>query len=768
MDHNHNERERHGDTMVDDSTTTTQPSSVDPQDPSSPSRSPENDTKGEAKSSLVEDPPVKKKRPPLSSCWLLFQPLTIMLLFYCIGIVWHTMHPMVSVFTGQTKPRRLYIDENSLEISYFRQNHKYPSFAATTSAATAETATRSRGQRRHRPVASLCAALQSSQNHHHHHHHHSADSSSSSHPLANSISCHCQEGDGLAFDVAQILPSGSAFAIEPHQEALVLVVPATPDWNTSLFHLAILHLLQRLSRQAAWLAKKILIVAPVYHQNNSTTRTFSLHATVDLFLDAYLGSRRDKQPRSNGIFVTQTPLPVQKERLPFSFRGAILRQLIVLDNLAAAATDDYDDSGNNSNTIASAAEIRILPGGRRGVLPNMDLTSMVHKGLAHRVKSLATTTTTRSSVLLPPRIVMHLHKKTSKRWKLRLSSFLSKSITPSTGFDQWLDAFFDLILFEYSLLSSIHENDSNKDMMLLLPPHAEALDRGIDSLTIQTAYCADPTPVVETMEVIVRSLSNLHERLHHSTALYLLTSAEHFVKHEEYLVPNLLVIIPLLVRVLSLLFVQLPKNGGGFDWRAVQKAICFVALSVVWIAYGLAMVEWIVSSSSAGEKPDRVMMRATWSRAVVALPYLVLITRFISTRISSSTKTATSTTEDHALHIMTITRKHQSLQFVACLMAIYIHIPIAFGHVSLAFPSALFWSPLLAFVNATASLSSGATIRRGCWSSFQAVFWLLLLCASRPFALIDAFHIFSTYTPYVKYAYIPLHLMASMTWLCPL
>ena len=134
--------------------------------------------------SAKENMTVWKQRP-----WL---PLAAILVLYTIGIAWHViLHPSISVFTGQMKqPRRLYIDENSAEISYFRANHpKYPSFASSSVSSTK----RNKRNQKNRSAASLCQALKSSKNQasgsssHHHHHHHTADSFSS-------ISCHNSQG----------------------------------------------------------------------------------------------------------------------------------------------------------------------------------------------------------------------------------------------------------------------------------------------------------------------------------------------------------------------------------------------------------------------------------------------------------------------------------------------------------------------------------------------------------------------------------------------
>jgi hypothetical protein len=57
--------------------------------------------------------------------------------------------------------------------------------------------------------------------------------------------------------------------------------------------------------------------------------------------------------------------------LPISWTGAMIRQLVVLD----AHANNTEDSGGGKGVLLPMHELRILPAGRRGVLPNAGKTS---------------------------------------------------------------------------------------------------------------------------------------------------------------------------------------------------------------------------------------------------------------------------------------------------------------------------------------------------------------------------------------------------------
>jgi hypothetical protein len=93
-------------------------------------------------------------------------------------------------------------------------------------------------------------------------------------------------------------------------------------------------------------------------------------------------------------------------------------------------------------------------------------------------------------------------------------------------------------------------------------------------------------------------------------------------------------------------------------------------------------------------------------------------------------------------------KDRRSIQFVACLFAIYAHVPIALAHASLAIPSALLWTPLLAFPDLAGDQRRTSVSR--------ILSSLILFATWPPVSLIP--RVFGEYTTYVAAVYIPLHL----------
>jgi glycosylphosphatidylinositol transamidase len=482
-------------------------------------------------------------------------------------------------------------------------------------------------------------------------------------------------------EILQILPSSAA--VIPTNEAIVLVVPVIDNWTGDQFQASIRELIQRLSSVSIspWLAKTLLIVSPVPNGNN----TISLSESVGSFLELYQGGRSTARMKRN----------FPRDLYP----GTMIRNVLVVD---CNATTDKDGSN----------QVRILPQGRRGVLPNMDLVGLtaaiVRRGsfLNRQVKN------TRDKV----KTVIHPFHDTAERWMNMSQEYVLES-------RHWhLREFIDMILFERMLV------------MGPLPPHAEALDRGIDSLTLEAHFNHLPASLhglyqaefVSLLELMIRALSNLHERLHHSTSLYLLTSYERFVKHEEYLVPNLLLVIPMVVRAVTLIVFDISR----FHWPAVGWALSRMLLGTAWVAWSVPLVEATLPTGDS--------YRNYWMGLVVALGYVPLL--FIPWTTPSGPKCRDAAASS-------------SIQFLACLLGVYVHVAIAFGHVSLAFPSAMIWSPLIAFPSYRTPLAGpmGWTIR------FLSG---LLLVVTMPCVFLVP-NVFSTWTAYVQYAYLPLHLLVS-------
>jgi glycosylphosphatidylinositol transamidase len=586
---------------------------------------------------------------------------------YFVGIIWTCLHPIASILTGELKCRGWYLDEHALDTQFASgMAYEAPKHLVVD------------------PPTPKAAA-------------HLCDNFNTSIP---NISCHRHS----KFHLASLVPVSSA--VQPLEEAIVLVVPtpATGDWTTSQFHYMLVHSVKGLANplETPWLAKTILLVSPASSND-------SLDDTVGAFLDAYLGSTQTSSSSPTGI--PSPPLPL----LPTHLTGAMLRNLIVLD---VQADDDVSVRTTRRNTKdpMGRTDVAILPQGKRGVLPNMDLIFVVGKLFD---KSLFGNPQRHPGST----VLVHPYLEESKLAR----AFLDENIVngnvngnpkqPSPNeqkLRKWAEGMADLGLFAYSLARGPW------------PPHAPALGRGIDSLTIQVKfhgmYYRDPVvEFVQYLEYLIRALSNLHERLHHSITLYLMPSPKMFVSHVEYLLPTILLLLPLAIRAMILLL-----------WDIKQMHVRTVGWTflIALMTMGIMLLSATLPSDDA----------TTTTNTLLAVPYLTVLT-FWTRQLYQYNRE-----KDDATRVLA------SMHFVVCLTAIYIHVPIAFSHVSLGYPSGLLWVPLLAFPNWSTASSKG----------LKRVGLLALLIATAPPLLIAT--IFGDLTPYVQFAYMPLHVQLFMLW----
>ena len=467
--------------------------------------------------------------------------------------------------------------------------------------------------------------------------------------LRDNVECfHHDQG----FEVAKVVPISNA--VTP-AETLVIVVPAPADnWMASDFHNGICQLIGRLSTPTScpWLAKTVLVVSP-------TRNDVNLHSTVSTFLDSYLGDIS---------FNSNTSL------LPMQFSSGILRNLLVLYIKV-----------NETETLVD--ELRILPQGRYGVLPNMDLVfatmSMYSRSSFLRGNS---------------NMIMHAYGKASRQWQNQVQSWFPPFA------QRWAFELGSMFMFTYNLAMGPN------------PPHFVALDKGVDSLTIEADLYGgkagtNALECVQKLEGVLRSLSNLHERLHHSITQYLLPSPTKFVSHAEYLLPNLLILLPLVLRAATLVLVDIP----WFDFRALQTLLLVGIVSLILF---LASIRTSTATMNALYGICLALVREYMRKLTSSLQY------------------------------------GQSLQFGTCLVAIYMHVPLVLANVSMALPSALMWSALMAF--------PVFPIQNALWKRIKRP--LVLVVALLSLALVPN-KLFGGYTPFVTTVFMPLHMLISMLWL---
>ena len=145
--------------------------------------------------------------------------------------------------------------------------------------------------------------------------------------------------------------------------------------------------------------------------------------------------------------------------------------------------------------------------------------------------------------------------------------------------------------------------------------HAALLQRGADALTLSFSSSSSfaPPPSGETpspsprddevhvtarnalvaVEMIVRTCNNLHERLHHSSAMYLLVSADSFVPIGVYLAPPALLLGALLLQ--CAVFIQGAAAASNVSGVSFNRG-CFIAVALHLLLV-LVVQRWIFTSS---------------------------------------------------------------------------------------------------------------------------------------------------------------------------
>ena len=247
------------------------------------------------------------------------------------------------------------------------------------------------------------------------------------------------------------------------------------------------------------------------------------------------------------------------------------------------------------------------------------------------------------------------------------------------------------------------------------PPHDVAMQRGIDSITIQYSG-KNEIPILN----LLRGLNSLQERLHHSTPLYLLPSSTKFVSNNEYILPPIIFgILPLLIRTILLAFRDLQSS---YQFQTTFSLFFYIVLTSIILLY---LNYYTTTTNNINDNINTI--------------HTVLILLYGSILYNQHHKRD---------EIIKVTRK-QSIQIMACLLTIYSHIPLLFGHISLGIPSTLLWSLLFSqTIFFTNNYYLGLPICFLTW----------------PGHLITYHHIFSSYTPYICLVYVPLHLL--FTILC--
>ena len=284
------------------------------------------------------------------------------------------MHPILSVITGELKCRGQYIDENGLDVHRHRVESYPLQRTIVADAPRQEVMSPSSTSSSFLVRGGMCQSIKLRSN-----------------SISPSIEClHHVASSAISFDIVRILPPIGPM-IES-SEAIVIVVGGDhnnnnnkdckdnaaadeeeddDDWwyTNSDMNASIMHMITKLGNKldCPWLTKTVFIVSPTSSTTSCAVGDIdeefdqSLASIVDAFITSYMG---EQNKNDNAAARTIQPLPPD-------FTFPIIRSVLVINDV-----QDDPDINNNSNGKENEKErtiIRILPQGKSGTLPNLDL-----------------------------------------------------------------------------------------------------------------------------------------------------------------------------------------------------------------------------------------------------------------------------------------------------------------------------------------------------------------------------------------------------------
>jgi glycosylphosphatidylinositol transamidase len=181
---------------------------------------------------------------------------------------------------------------------------------------------------------------------------------------------------------------------------------------------------------------------------------------------------------------------------------------------------------------------------------------------------------------------------------------------------------------------------------------------------------------VHKIEHVVRAMSNLHEKLHHSVTQYLLVSPKKFVSSAEYIFPIILMLAPLAIRAFGLFFKEIQP--------CFQIQVASFVVSVAWV--GMALLRHLLTFTPfrAGAA-KKVAFSAIYAGILAIMLKIMLRSNFGVDTCSKKTKQA----------------RLLSIQLATCCLAIYAQAPLLYTNYSVVLPSALVWTPCISMLQFT-------------------------------------------------------------------
>ncbi len=232
---------------------------------------------------------------------------------------------------------------------------------------------------------------------------------------------------------------------------------------------------------------------------------------------------------------------------------------------------------------------------------------------------------------------------------------------------------------------------------------------------------------MQKVEHVVRALSNLHEKLHHSTTQYLLVSSNKFVSSSEYVFPVILFLIPLAMRVIGLSFREIQPR---FQTRVTSSVV-----SIAWI--GMMTLRLLLDC--------RLFIPDVAKKVVVALLYVGILAVMIKTLIQFNALDGDCSKCIKQSQLL-------SIHLATCCVAIYAQAPLLFTNFSFALPSVVLSTPCIAMLRLTGESCNNRRFLKWLFVGFAFL-------SSPPVLFLFCEDIITANKSYWLNLYSPLHLI---------
>jgi len=519
------------------------------------------------------------------------------------------------------------------------------------------------------------------------------------------VECRSSLDDGSGWNSVTIHPFKGT--TQPNESVVFLINGIADDALNGLYH--------QLST-SGFLAKSFVFITPKSTESDQITSS-TIGPWVDQFAKTEGGAS----------------LLAGEQHVRFAF----------VVNLSPSSKSDSRSQNQRKQTKTLRPRITIAPSTHHGVLPNLDVIFVLVEAFQVAASGMSFED-------------MHMHPFADFVQSTGEYLVMKKELISKKLWNSYVKDFLGMACFGFFLATG-RKN-----------PHDALLNRNIPSLSILVDHDFDAKDhqalsnhLLYRIHHFTRALSNVHEQPHHSSVQYWMPAHSKFVNNNEYIIPCLLILLPLAVRAFTAVFAVLDEDKQADNTLSVLPPFLWMTLTISSLCFIVGASLFVTFSS---------MVSLYWwnemhADAVYCVVYLCSLgALYLLSMDRSTTNVAVHPLKKYAY----LSSMAQSLQCMSCFFAAYIHVPLMISHASLGLPSALFWVPILAWPDYRYPIFSSMKSSLKAWFSLLVRF-LLLVTSFPPFLeqlvesllSVDNDGRLLLYRPYFLMVFTPLHLICT-------